>query len=116
MTEEEYDLNKMTRMRSAEVEKARSCKHWGIILGTLGRQGNIKLLERLQSLLKQRNIEYDVVLLSEISNATVGLRELWESREQYPMDWYSANGGMWANGTRSWDVCLKGRGLNIWPI
>ena len=74
MTEEEYDLSKMTRLRSAEVEKARSCKHWGIILGTLGRQGNIKLLDRLQALLKQRNIEYDVVLLSEISNATVGLR------------------------------------------
>lgn len=75
MTEEEYDLSKMTRLRSAEVEKARSCKHWGIILGTLGRQGNIKLLDRLQALLKQRNIEYDVVLLSEISNATVGLSE-----------------------------------------
>lgn len=78
MTEEEYDLTKMTRLRSAEVEKARSCKHWGIILGTLGRQGNIKLLERLQTLLKQRNIEYDVVLLSEISNATVGLGEACE--------------------------------------
>lgn len=68
----------MTRLRFAEVEKARSCKHWGIILGTLGRQGNIKLLERLQALLKQRHLEYDVVLLSEISNATVGLDGLCE--------------------------------------
>ena len=44
----------------------------------LAAYGNIKLLERLQTLLKQRNIEYDVVLLSEISNATVGLGEACE--------------------------------------
>lgn len=58
--------------------------------------------------------EYDKPLLT-CYEGMVALGEV-EWKEQYPMDWYSANGGMWANGTRSWDVCLKGRELNIESI
>ena len=51
LTEEEYDLTKMKRMRYEEIEKAREGKHWGIALGTLGRQGNEKILDRLKEIL-----------------------------------------------------------------
>ena len=51
LTEEEYDLSKMKRMRYEEIEKAREGKHWGIALGTLGRQGNEKILDRLKEIL-----------------------------------------------------------------
>ena len=71
LTEEEYNLNKMRSIRSTEIEKAKIATHWGIVLGTLGRQGNEMILERLKTILKKKNIVYDVVLLSEISDATV---------------------------------------------
>lgn len=71
MTEEEYDISKMKSLRYQEIEKARHCKHWGIILGTLGRQGNQKLLDRMKEVFKRKQIEYDVVLLSEITDTTV---------------------------------------------
>ena len=71
LTEEEYDLSKMKRMRYEEIEKAREGKHWGIALGTLGRQGNEKILERLKEILERKKIVYDVILISELSNDTV---------------------------------------------
>ena len=39
---------------------------WGIILGTLGRQGNTEILDRLCKLLKKNNKDYFLLLLSEI--------------------------------------------------
>lgn len=71
LTEEEYDLTKMMQIRSGEIAKAREAKHWGVALGTLGRQGNEAILERLKSIFKQKGIVYDVVLISELSDATV---------------------------------------------
>ena len=38
-TREYYDHELMRRNRSSEIERARQGKTWGIILGTLGRQG-----------------------------------------------------------------------------
>lgn len=71
LTEEEYDLTKMRSIRGAEIEKAKKAVHWGLILGTLGRQGNEMILERLKAILKKKEVLFDVVLLSEISDATV---------------------------------------------
>ena len=72
LTEEEYDLTKMTAMRSSQIEEAKKAKKWGIVLGTLGRQGNELILERLKEVMKRRGVEYDVLLLSELSDAVVG--------------------------------------------
>ncbi|XP_049851441.1 2-(3-amino-3-carboxypropyl)histidine synthase subunit 1-like [Schistocerca gregaria] len=44
-----------------------------IILGTLGRQGNIALLERLEEMLCEKGIAYVVVLLSEVLPAKLEL-------------------------------------------
>ena len=72
LTEEEYDLTKMKAMRSSQIEEAKKAKKWGIVLGTLGRQGNELILERLEEVMKRRGVEYDVLLLSELSDAVVG--------------------------------------------
>lgn len=71
LTEEEYDLTKMRGLRGDAIAQAKKATHWGLILGTLGRQGNEAILERLKGLLRGKGMEYDVVLLSEISDAVV---------------------------------------------
>ena len=73
LTEEEYDLKKMRGLRGDAIARAKKATHWGLILGTLGRQGNEAILERLKGLLKRKGVEFDVVLLSEISDAAVAV-------------------------------------------
>ncbi len=66
ITEEGYDHEKMHSIRKAAITKAKEAKKFGIILGTLGRQGSPKILDRLQSIMKQQNREFVTLLLSEI--------------------------------------------------
>lgn len=42
---EYYDHEAMRALRLQAINKARSAQRWGLILGTLGRQGNPKVLE-----------------------------------------------------------------------
>mmetsp|Transcript_31943 Transcript_31943/g.23087 ORF Transcript_31943/g.23087 Transcript_31943/m.23087 type:complete len:108 (+) Transcript_31943:954-1277(+) len=56
----------MLRIRKGEVDKAKTAEFFGIILGTLGRQGNINILEELEALFKKHNRKYFVLYLSEI--------------------------------------------------
>ena len=46
-TDEKYEVDEMKTIRKAEVEKAKSAKMFGIILGTLGRQGSTTILEEI---------------------------------------------------------------------
>lgn len=55
------------------VDEAKSAKRFGLILGTLGRQGNPAVLDRLQAKLKARGCSYFVLLLSEIFPAKLQL-------------------------------------------
>ncbi len=50
----------------SEVDRARPCSSFGLILGTLGRQGNPAILERLEAQLTAKGKQYVVILLSEI--------------------------------------------------
>ncbi|ETO27629.1 dph2-like ovca [Reticulomyxa filosa] len=59
LTKEVYDIQLMTSLR-------KKGRHWGIILGTLGRQGNPNILKRLEEMLVAKHIPYIVILLSEI--------------------------------------------------
>ena len=52
--------------RKSAIVKAQDAKVWGIILGTLGRQGNPKILNLLEAKLKKMNRPVIKVLLSEI--------------------------------------------------
>jgi len=66
LTREYYDHEKMLSMRHSAVQEAGKAKKFGLVLGTLGRQGNTAILNNLAKKLKDANKEYVVVLLSEI--------------------------------------------------
>ena len=42
---ESYDFGLMKKMRAGAIEKAKGARKVGVILGTLGRQGNEHVLE-----------------------------------------------------------------------
>jgi 2-(3-amino-3-carboxypropyl)histidine synthase len=67
LTVEKYDQQGMRIARKNAVEKARKADTWGIVLGTLGRQGNPHILNKVVCILENQNKKYVVVLLSEIS-------------------------------------------------
>jgi len=66
-THEVYEVALMHSIRKAEVDKARSAHFWGIILGTLGRQGSSSILHQLELLMRKNSKKYVVVYISEIS-------------------------------------------------
>ncbi len=57
----------MHELRAASIERAKQAKRFGIIFGTLGRQGNPELLQRLTNMMKEQKREFMVVLMAEIS-------------------------------------------------
>ncbi|XP_058489714.1 2-(3-amino-3-carboxypropyl)histidine synthase subunit 1 isoform X2 [Solea solea] len=65
-TREFYDHEAMRALRLQAVDKARSAQRWGLILGTLGRQGSPKILEHLETKLQSLGKDFSRVLLSEI--------------------------------------------------
>jgi 2-(3-amino-3-carboxypropyl)histidine synthase len=65
-TVEGYDHDEMKNIRHGEIKKATNARHWGLILGTLGRQGSPKVYAHLQSRLDALGIPYTLVLMSEI--------------------------------------------------
>ncbi|KAK6360331.1 Diphthamide biosynthesis protein 1 [Orbilia blumenaviensis] len=65
-TREEYDHHEMQDLRRDAIRQARRAKKWGLILGTLGRQGNPNTLANLEDRLKEMGVEYVLLLLSEI--------------------------------------------------
>ncbi|KAK9168197.1 hypothetical protein Syun_000337 [Stephania yunnanensis] len=70
---EEYDHKGMKEVRKNAIIKSREAKNWGVILGTLGRQGNPRILDRLQSRMRERGLVWTTILMSEISPARVAL-------------------------------------------
>ncbi|UPR02970.1 diphthamide biosynthesis protein [Chloropicon primus] len=67
LTLEKYDHEDMRRVRLAAIEAASKAKSFGLVLGTLGRQGNPKILERLERLLESRGLPYVICLMSELT-------------------------------------------------
>uniref|UniRef100_A0A8C4X891 2-(3-amino-3-carboxypropyl)histidine synthase subunit 1 n=1 Tax=Erpetoichthys calabaricus TaxID=27687 RepID=A0A8C4X891_ERPCA len=63
---EYYDHEAMRGIRKQAIESAKRAKNWGLILGTLGRQGNPKILEHLEAHLKALGRQIIRVLMSEI--------------------------------------------------
>ncbi|KAG4967000.1 hypothetical protein AAZX31_12G034500 [Glycine max] len=72
---EEYDHLGMKRSRKNAIFKAREARSWGLVLGTLGRQGNPRILERLERMMRERGLDYTVVLMSEMSPTRIALFE-----------------------------------------
>lgn len=65
-TQEYYDHKHMRTNRKEAIDRARSAKRFGLILGTLGRQGAPKVMQHLEKRLKTLNKEVVLILLSEI--------------------------------------------------
>ncbi|XP_044735339.1 2-(3-amino-3-carboxypropyl)histidine synthase subunit 1 [Chrysoperla carnea] len=72
---EEYDHSSMRKVRSNAIEQAKSAKTFGLILGTLGRQGSSKVMENLAQRLIDLNKKYVTILLSEIFPSKLDLLE-----------------------------------------
>ena len=75
---ERYDQEGMRAVRRRAVEAARSASSFGLVLGTLGRQGNPRILEHLQGLLTKRGIPFTNVRHSQVLCACSG----WESHRR----------------------------------
>jgi len=133
LTKEEYAHEEMHALRQRAIQGAADKQVFGIVLGTLGRQGNPAILRQLQKLFQQHNKRYFILLLSELSPAKLKLMDqiqVWvqiacprlsvdwghyfgtpvlspyelhvalgvtEWNDVYPMDFYSLQGGPWAN-------------------
>lgn len=72
-TREHYDHEKMTSTRKRAIREASRARKFGLVLGTLGRQGNPAILSFLEEKLTQLGKEYIIVLLSEIFPAKLAL-------------------------------------------
>lgn len=65
-SEESYDHPLMRRTRREAVERARAATVWGVVLGTLGRQGNTRVLDLLREKIRASGEELPV--LKKINN------------------------------------------------
>lgn len=66
MTEEFYDHKEMRETRLSAINLTKDAKIFGMILGTLGRQGHPKIVDLLQNKLRALRKESVIILLSEI--------------------------------------------------
>ncbi|CAG2115474.1 unnamed protein product, partial [Medioppia subpectinata] len=62
LSKEFYDFDKMKTIREAEIKKAMKGKSFGIILGTLGRQGNKQIFKNLVEYLGKNYRVYKIVV------------------------------------------------------
>lgn len=73
LTEESYDHDKMKSIRHQAIQNAQSAQVFGILLGTLGRQGNPAILNKIKEKLKAHGKKYFIMLVSEITPAKLAL-------------------------------------------
>ena len=66
LTHEVYDHDTLLSDRSRALTQARKAKKWGLILGSLGRQGNAHTMTLIENHLKEKGITWVNLLLSEI--------------------------------------------------
>lgn len=66
LTRESYDHVEMHTLRRSAISTAKKATKWGLILGSLGRQGNPHTMAMIESKLAARGIPWVNLLLSEI--------------------------------------------------
>ncbi|KAI9737284.1 MAG: Diphthamide biosynthesis protein 1 [Claussenomyces sp. TS43310] len=66
LTRESYDHAEMHTLRRDAIRAAKTAKKWGLILGSLGRQGNPHTMAMIEKMLDARGVPYVNLLLSEI--------------------------------------------------
>ena len=63
----------MHQLRQSAIRRARGSQTFGVILGTLGRQGNPAIVQRLREALRRAGKRHFLLLLSEITPAKLQL-------------------------------------------
>lgn len=76
ITRESYATSAMHEARKSAIATARKATNFGVVLGTLGRQGSPAIMKRLISALRESGREFFVLLLSEMSPAKLKRFEL----------------------------------------
>ncbi|KZZ91387.1 diphthamide biosynthesis protein 1 [Moelleriella libera RCEF 2490] len=66
LTRETYGHDEMQSLRRTAIRTARTAKRWGLILGSLGRQGNPHTMALIEKQLREKGIPWVNLLLSEI--------------------------------------------------
>ncbi|CAO1604465.1 Diphthamide biosynthesis protein 1 [Xanthoria calcicola] len=66
LTRETYDHEDMHDLRRQAIHQAKKATRWGLILGSLGRQGNPHTMTMIEGRLNERGIPFINLLLSEI--------------------------------------------------
>ncbi|OAA51475.1 diphthamide biosynthesis protein 1 [Metarhizium rileyi] len=66
LTRETYGHEEMQSLRRSAIHTARTAKRWGLILGSLGRQGNPHTMALIEKRLGEKGIPWVNLLLSEI--------------------------------------------------
>ena len=66
LTRETYDHDEMHDLRRQAITSAKKAKKWGLILGSLGRQGNPHTMTMIENHLDELGIPFINLLLSEI--------------------------------------------------
>ncbi|KAI9665673.1 MAG: Diphthamide biosynthesis protein 1 [Bathelium mastoideum] len=66
LTRETYDHKEMHDLRHDAIRTARKARKWGLILGSLGRQGNPHTMDMIENHLREKDIPWINLLLSEI--------------------------------------------------
>lgn len=80
LTRETYGHDEMQSLRRSAITTARGARKWGLILGSLGRQGNPHTMALIERRLTELGIPWVNLLLSEIfpgKLATMGDVECW---------------------------------------
>ncbi|KAK0740853.1 putative diphthamide synthesis protein-domain-containing protein [Schizothecium vesticola] len=80
LTHETYGHEEMQDLRREAIRTAKTAKKWGLILGSLGRQGNPHTMALIESKLKEMGVPVVHLLLSEIfpgKLAMMGDIECW---------------------------------------
>ncbi|CAL3972047.1 unnamed protein product [Diplocarpon coronariae] len=75
LTRETYDHKEMHTLRREAITAAKSAKKWGLILGSLGRQGNPHTMALIEKKLEDHGISYINLLLSEIFPGKLALMD-----------------------------------------
>ncbi|GJD05523.1 diphthamide biosynthesis protein 1 [Colletotrichum higginsianum] len=66
LTRETYGHDEMQDLRRTAIRTAKTARKWGLILGSLGRQGNPHTMGLIEKRLRERGIPWVNLLLSEI--------------------------------------------------
>ena len=75
LTRETYDHREMQDLRQEAIKQAKQAKKWGLILGSLGRQGNPHTMALIEALLTERGVPFITILLSEIFPGKLALMD-----------------------------------------